>query len=145
MPTTASDQSEPRTEVQGLKDKLSVTKLENLVLEDDEDNFPLELSNVRRIQQQELNKNNSKLKQLVNDKKSEYHIKTFEDVELVLYKDKIYVPQQLRNKTLNWYHYYLCHPGSDRLYNTLNRVCYWKGMAKACIAHCQRCKICQRG
>ena len=27
LPTTATDQSEPRTEVQGLKDKLSVTKL----------------------------------------------------------------------------------------------------------------------
>ncbi len=145
LPTTATDQTEQRTEAQDLQDRMSVTKLESLVLEDDSEAFPLELSQVRRIQQQELNKRNSKLKRLVEDNKSEYHIKTFENVELVLYKDKIYVPNKLRDKTINWYHHYLCHPGSDRLYHTLNRVCYWKGMAKACISHCQKCPICQRG
>ena len=41
--------------------------------------------------------------------------------------------------TIEWYHHYLNHPGGERLYKTLNKVCYWKGMPSQCITFCKRC------
>jgi hypothetical protein len=45
---------------------------------------------------------------------------------------------------MEWYHYYLNHPGSDRLYKTLAKICYWKGMANQAKTFCKTCKICQK-
>ena len=63
---------------------------------------------------------------------------------MVTYEDKIYVPQSLRRRTLEWYHHFLNHPGGDRLYHTLNTVCYWKGMSTQAATLCKRCDECQR-
>jgi hypothetical protein len=42
-------------------------------------------------------------------------MKHFEGCELFLcYKDKIYIPQSLRQRVLTWYHQYLLHPGQSR-------------------------------
>ena len=112
--------------------------------DDEEAEFPLDLHLVRDRTQKELNAVGSKLKKLVNDKKSGYNINTIDNVELVTYEDKIYVPQSLRRRTLEWYHHFLNHPGGDRLYHTLNTVCYWKGMSTQAAAFCKRCDECQR-
>ena len=117
--------------------------MEHLNLEEEEE-FPLNLPLVRRRQNIELNQRNSKLKELVNDKKSDYCVTTIDDVELVTYQGKIYVPPPLRRRTLEWYHHFLNHPGGDRLYNTLKTVCYWKGMASQANSLCKRCNECQR-
>ena len=141
VPTANQDQIETCTDTQ---DPLSKTlmELEHLVLEEDE-GFPLNLPLVQKAQQKELNSKNSKLKQLVNDKKSGYNISTLDELELVTYEDKIYVPKPPRQRTIEWYHYFLNHPGGDRLYKTINRVCYWKGMAAQENSFCQKCKDCQ--
>ena len=136
LPTTNQDQDETRTESQGLEE------LEQLVFEETE-SFPLNLSLVRKTQQNELNKN-KKLKQLLDDKTSGYNITTLDNVEIITYEDRIYVPQKLQKRTLEWYHHFLNHPGGDRLYKTLNRVCYWKGMASQATSFCRRCPECQK-
>ena len=138
LPTASQDPSENRTESHDLSEAAECLPLEN------EEGFPLLLSNVRKRQQIELNKNNSKLKQLVNTQKSGYQISTIEGIEIVTYEDKIYVPPSLRNSTINWYHHFLCHPGADRLYKTINRVAYWKGMASQITTYSNRCDTCQR-
>ena len=137
MPTTNQDPSEHRTEAPDLHEA------EYLPLEIEE-RFPLQLSLVRKRQQNELNKRNSKLKQLVNEQESRYKVSTIDGIEIVTYEDKIYVPTKLRNRTIEWYHHFLCHPGADRLHNTINRVAYWKGMAKQITLFCMKCEICQR-
>ena len=74
--------------------------------------FPLKLSTILREQNIELNKRNSKLsKNLLEDKDFDYNKQVIDDVELIFYKNKIYVPQCLR--MLDWYHLYLNHPGGD--------------------------------
>jgi hypothetical protein len=93
-----------------------------------DDGFPLLLSKVFNEQQKELNNNKSKIKALLENKKSGYVSHLFEGHTLIMYEDKIYVPQSLRGRTLEWYHYYLNHPGGDHLANTLLQVCYWKGL-----------------
>ena len=137
LPTAATDQDdEPRIDAQDLPEE------EKLVLEQDEA-FPLDLSLIRRTQQHELNMKDSKLQKLIKDKKSGYHITTLDEVELVMHEDKIYVPKSLRLRTLEWYHHFLNHPGGERLYKTINRVAYWKGMTSQAENFCKKCKDCQ--
>ena len=136
LPTASRDQNETRNDTQGL------FKEENLVLEDD-DAFPLELSLVRKEQNKELKKRNSKLQLAIKNKNLNYNITTLDEVEIVTFEDKIYVPVSLRKRTMEWYHYFLNHPGGERLYKTLNRVCYWKGMGNHCMNFCKKCEVCQ--
>jgi hypothetical protein len=56
---------------------------------------------------------------------------------------KIYVPELLRKSTLNWYHYYLNHPGGDRLGNTIKETCYWSGLQNQAKEFVKTCKVCQ--
>ena len=90
----------------------------------------------------QLNKCNSKLSKDLEDKDSGYHKQVLNDVELIFYKSKIYVPQCLHRRTLDWYHFYLNHPGGgDQLTKTLTEVCYWKGLAnQGKQHHAKQCK-----
>ena len=45
---------------------------------------------------------------------------------------------------MEWYHFYLNHPGGDRLYKTLKQVCYWKGMDNQCTILSRKCNNCQK-
>jgi hypothetical protein len=72
---------------------------------------------------------------------------TYKDVEghrLIHYHDKIYIPKNLRQRCLNWYHHYLCHPGGDRLAATLQQVCVWKGIVSQARKLCKLCNKCQK-
>ena len=104
LPTTTTDQDEPSTEALDLPGK------ENFILEDEA--FPLDLSLVQRTQNVDLNKRQSKLKQLVKDTASKFHIMDLDGHQLVGYEGKIYVPKALRKRTMAWYHHFLNHPGS---------------------------------
>ena len=112
--------------------------------ETNDNGFPLDLSVVQQMQQIELRKRKSKLKAQLKDKGSGYAMKEIDEFDLLTYKDKIYVPQPLRGRTLSWYHLYLCHPGGDRLANTLSTVCYWKGMTSQAKSFCKKCGSCQK-
>ena len=52
------------------------------------------------------------------------------DVELLTYNKKIYVPSSLRKDVLYWYHHYLQHPGATRMEKPLGSVVYWPNMVK---------------
>ena len=110
--------------------EMSKIEDEFFIQEDQEAEFPLDLRLVQERTEIELNEVNSPLKKLINDKKSGYNINTIDNIELVTYQDKIYVPKSLRRRTLEWYHHFLNHPGGDRLYHTLQTVCYWKHWKK---------------
>jgi hypothetical protein len=43
-----------------------------------------------------------------------YSIQHIEWYDLLCYKEKIYIPQSLRQRVLSWYHEYLLHPGQTR-------------------------------
>ena len=84
LPTANEDQNKSRTEIPGLSSEM-LAKMEYLVFEEDSE-FPLHLPLVRKVQQQELNRKNSKLKQAINDKDSGLHIITLDNVEIVASK-----------------------------------------------------------
>ena len=106
--------------------------------------FPLEKLRVQKEQNKELNSRNSKLKKAMGEDESKFIYKTIDNIKLITYKDRIYVPMSLRADTLNWYHYYLNHPGGDRLANTLLQVCYWKGLTNQAKEFVKKCTICQK-
>lgn len=142
LPTANKDQKEHCTEVQDLKNELFATNAANNILDEDDERFPLELPLVQREQNKEL-KRNPKLQTALKDKQSGFTRKLLDNVDLIFYEERIYVPKRLRNRTINWYHHFLCHPGEDRLYKTMKKVCFWKGMTSQIKRHCKLCKICQ--
>mgnify|MGYP007058482871 CR=1 FL=1 len=80
----------------------------------------------------------------LNDPKSQWEYKDVEEVKLIHFSNRIYVPKTLRKRTLDWYHHYLCHPGGDRLAATLSQVCTWRGIVSQAQTHCKRCSACQK-
>ena len=105
--------------------------------------FPLEKRIIHEEQIKELEEENSKLKADVDDIKSKYYMEELDGFNLVMYDERIYIPISLRQSTLNWYHHYLNHPGGDRLGNTINRTCYWKGLSNQAKQFVKICKQCQ--
>ena len=144
LPTTKIDQKTKSTEFEDQENrKFSPKSSEFLVLQN-EDRFPLDVLLVQKEQQKELNKKNSKIKRLLEQKLSGYYKdNSLYDTELILHEKRIYVPISLRSKVIEWYHHYLNHPGAERLNKTLQQVCYFKGITSACQKHCYRCKQCQ--
>ena len=63
--------------------------MEHFAQEVEEAEFPLDLHLVRQRTNDELNEANSKLKKLINDKKSGYNISVLDDVEIVTFENKI--------------------------------------------------------
>ena len=63
---------------------------------------------------------------------------------LVLYKDKIVVPDKLKKRVLNWYHDFLLHPGVTRTEETIRQHLYWKGMRADVEHNVKTCKTCQK-
>jgi Integrase zinc binding domain len=49
----------------------------------------------------------------------------FEGHGILCYKDKIYIPQYLRQRVLSWYHEYLHHPGQTRTEETIRNTMTW--------------------
>jgi hypothetical protein len=110
-----------------------------------EGTFPLDRSlPLQKEQLKELRIRNSKLKAQLDDAESGFYRTTFDEVNLIMYQDRIYIPHSIRDRVLDWFHHYLNHPGGDRLGNTIARCCYWKGLmndAKKHVKHCKTCNI----
>ena len=54
--------------------------------------------------------------------KEHYGTKKLEDVEVITYKNKIYIPVALQQRIVEWYHEYLCHPGENRTEETISQT-----------------------
>jgi hypothetical protein len=56
-----------------------------------------------------------------------YSIQHIEGYDLLCYKEKIYIPQSLRQKqrVMSWYHEYLLHPGQTRTEKTIMNTMTW--------------------
>lgn len=109
----------------------------------DDIGFPLALSIVQREQQKELANSKTILAKALQDKKSGYHTRNIEDVDVICYAGKIYVPEALRGRTLEWYHHFLEHPGGSRLGNTIGTIAYWHGLKYQAKQVSKLCITCQ--
>ena len=83
-----------------------------LAEEEEHKENPVELSYIKEKQDQ-----SPTLKELVKDSE-DYHTKIFHgagnDYEMIYHKEKIMIPQSIKQKIMEWYHTTLLHPGRDR-------------------------------
>jgi hypothetical protein len=59
-----------------------------------------------------------------------YSIQHIEGYDLLCYKEKIYIPQSLRQRVLSWYHEYLLHPGRTKTEKTIRNTMTWSGLTQ---------------
>ena len=95
-------------------------------------------------QQKELRNINSNLSTYILDQGYGYSIQEIDDVKIICYDSKIYMPKSLRRHVLDWYHFYLNHPGGSRLTKKSREVCYWKALFTQAEMFAKTFKICQQ-
>lgn len=76
--------------------------------------------------------------------KANYSTKRF-GKHTVIFKDKqtMPVPTSLQQEIMNWYHTNLCHPGADRLEQTIRRNFTWKNIRRQARQTCKQCRKCR--
>ena len=67
-----------------------------------------------------------------------------DDVNMICYDSKIYVPQSMRICVLDFYHFYLNHSCGSRIAKTIQEVCYWKYFVTQAELFAKTCKICKQ-
>jgi hypothetical protein len=66
------------------------------------------------------------------------------DHKLTCHNGKIALPPSSQQKTIDWCHETLCHPGKTRTEETTRQHFDWKGLRTMVIATCKKCKLCQK-
>jgi hypothetical protein len=87
----------------------------------------------------------NKLKRRSTKSKSQnFNTKTIEGVEVMTYQGKIYIPIQLQQCVVAWYHEYLAHPGKSRTEATIRQTCTWPKLRTSHVeTFCKTCRTCQ--
>ena len=62
---------------------------------------------------------------------------------LITFDEKIVIPQSLQQRTVQWYHQQLCHPGETRTEETIRQHYTWKNLRQHVKDICQKCHTCQ--
>ena len=65
-------------------------------------------------------------------------------INLIHYRDRIYVAKTLRKLVLKWYHYYLQNPSGDKIYQTLTTIYRWSYMDDQAQKIRITCKDCHK-
>ena len=65
-------------------------------------------------------------------------------INTICYDSKIYVPQILHRSVIDWYHFYINHPGGSRLAKTIREICYWKILVAQAELFAKMWKTCQQ-
>ena len=92
------------------------------ILNLEEEEFPLSLEVIYRVQQKY--KATRKL-----SREKGYKKVVIDTLPLVFTdKDQMVIPEAQQNEVLNWYHYFLNHPGETRMEKTIKAKIYWKGI-----------------
>ena len=107
------------------------------------DECPVDAGVLAAAQRNELRVRTSDLKRRVREDE-DYYRTMYDTHEIILYKNKIYVPQPLRERMLNWYHHYLSHPGATRLVKTVQQSCDWPGLVADFVKLVNKCATCKK-
>ena len=64
--------------------------------------------------------------------------------KLICNNNKIVIPKILQQRTVDWYHEMLCHPGETRTELSIRQHFDWKGLRTTVAATCKKCTTCQK-
>ena len=63
--------------------------------------------------------------------------------ELMTHNGKTVIPKSLQQKTVDWHHGYLCHPGETHTKQTIWLHYHWQNMQSNIHDCCKKCHLCQ--
>ena len=72
-----------------------------------------------------------------------FSTKRIKGVEVITYQGKIYIPVQLQQRVVAWYHEYLAHPGESRTEAMIRQTCMWRNLRSHIQTFCKTCRSCQ--
>jgi len=124
----------PRNKLELVKDIMHVKDME-------EEEFPMSPAIIAREQTQD-----KKLKELMK-KTDKFSEKQLERSTVIMYEDKIFIPESLRYRIVWWYHTYLQHPGQTRMEATLRQHFVWPNLRKdveSMVKTCHKCQLNKR-
>ena len=101
--------------------------------------FPMQPELIKKYQ----NKDRELQKKAMKTKGTKFSSQKVENVELIHYDGKIYIPKPLRQRIISWYHQYLIHPGRTRMEATIRHNFTWPGLTPEIEEHCKTCPSCQ--
>ncbi len=64
--------------------------------------------------------------------------------QLICHNGKISLPPSLQQRTVDWSHNTLCHPGETRTEQTIRQHFDWKGLREMVHNTCKKCSTCQK-
>ena len=105
----------------------------------DENIFPVQLKEIQSYQTKDR-----ELRQKIKNNPVHFQKETVEQMKIVTYKNRIYVPKQMRTRIIKWHHHYLCHPGEIRMHITMASTLYWEKMEDEIKQFVKKCKACHR-
>jgi Integrase zinc binding domain len=73
----------------------------------------------------------------------DYHTKTLLCNTIIHYKNKIFVPQTLQKRIIEWYHATLLHMSVTRTTKSINQHFYWKKLSTDIENYCKACRTCK--
>jgi hypothetical protein len=59
-----------------------------------------------------------------------YQLTKIERTAVLTLNGKIFILTVIRNHVINWYHQYLCHPGTTRTEATIRNTTTWPGLTR---------------
>lgn len=101
--------------------------------------FPMHPALIRKYQK----KDQELLRKVADTKNQKFSSHNVENVELIHYNGKIYIPEPLRERIIDWYHQFLVHPGRTRMEATIRHNFTWPGLTREVEEFCKTCPSCQ--
>ena len=91
---------------------------------------------------------NEELTQPMSQKsKRVYTKRAVNDNDVILENGKVFIPTPLRHRIMDWYHHWLCHPGANRMHETMNITMTWpnqKSDIEYWVKTCKRCQLAKK-
>ena len=103
---------------------------------------PQNMESQKNLEQQHESSIN--MRSNLNKASSYWKYNTIKVINLVQYRDMIYVPKTIYKHFLKWNHCYLQNSGDYRLAQTLPTVCRWFDVVDQAKTICRICKDCHK-
>jgi hypothetical protein len=105
---------------------------------DEDYEFPMQIPYIVKIQ----DKDKSLIKELMKSD-HKYELTKIEHTTVLTLNGKIFIPAEIRNSVIGWYHEYLYHPGAMRTEATIQGTMMWPGLTRNAQSFCKTYKLCQ--
>ena len=126
------------TEFEIKPDKSTMAEMYVISGEEKETDFPLSPKLIQKYQ-----KKDKVLQRHFAMKSHDYGTITIENIKVMTYRGKIYIPFVLQKRVVAWYHEYLAHPGMTRTEATIRQHCTWPRLRTDVEYFCKTCQKCQ--